>query len=170
MTKSILFLVAVVCAVGCVDRTSLNDGTREAVASRTILLADSMSRDTVDLGRMRQGEIVRQRLLLENGYREPMVILSVSTSCGCTSAEFDRHPVQPGALFRFFVRVRQQGIRGRSDQAYHAAHIGFAEAVHDRRNGLCRPGNLSDRRMKPNLPFLRVGKSELSLNFARNNL
>ena len=105
MTKSILFLVAVVCAVGCVDRTSLNDGTREAVASRTILLADSMSRDTVDLGRMRQGEIVRQRLLLENGYREPMVILSVSTSCGCTSAEFDRHPVQPGALSSFLIMM-----------------------------------------------------------------
>lgn len=129
MTKSILFLVAVVCAVGCVDRTSLNDGTREAVASRTILLADSMSRDTVDLGRMRQGEIVRQRLLLENGYREPMVILSVSTSCGCTSAEFDRHPVQPGALSDFSFEFDRQGIRGRSDQAYHAAHIGFAEAV-----------------------------------------
>lgn len=139
MTKSILFLVAVVCAVGCVDRTSLNDGTREAVASRTILLADSMSRDTVDLGRMRQGEIVRQRLLLENGYREPMVILSVSTSCGCTVGRVRPTSRTARSPFRFFVRVRQQGIRGRSDQAYHAAHIGFAEAVHDRRNGLCGP-------------------------------
>ena len=117
MTKSILFLVAVVCAVGCVDRTSLNDGTRVAVASRTILLADSMSRDTVDLGRMRQGEIVRQRLLLENGYREPMVILSVSTSCGCTSAEFDRHPVQPGALSDFSFEFDSKGFAG--DQIKH---------------------------------------------------
>ena len=117
MTTSILFLVAVVCAVGCVDRTSLNDGTREAVASRTILLADSMSRDTVDLGRMRQGEIVRQRLLLENGYREPMVILSVSTSCGCTSAEFDRHPVQPGALSDFSFEFDSKGFAG--DQIKH---------------------------------------------------
>ena len=117
MTKSILFLVAVVCAVGFVDRPSLNDGTREAVASRTILLADSMSRDTVDLGRMRQGEIVRQRLLLENGYREPMVILSVSTSCGCTSAEFDRHPVQPGALSDFSFEFDSKGFAG--DQIKH---------------------------------------------------
>ncbi|MFQ8826154.1 MAG: DUF1573 domain-containing protein [Alistipes sp.] len=117
MRKSILFLIAVVCAVGCVDRASRSDGTREAVASRTILLADSVSRDTVDLGRMRQGEIVRQRLLLENGYREPMVILSVSTSCGCTSAGFDRHPVQPGALSDFSFEFDSKGFAG--DQIKH---------------------------------------------------
>ena len=101
-----------------------------------------MSRDTVDLEdacRCKR-EIVRQRLLLENGYREPMVILSVSTSCGCTSAEFDRHPVQPGALSDFSFEFDSKGFAGdHVFQAYHAAHIGFAEAVHDRRNGLCGP-------------------------------
>ena len=46
-----------------------------------------------------------------------MVILSVSTSGGCTSAEFDRHPVQPGALSDFSFEFDSKGFAG--DQIKH---------------------------------------------------
>lgn len=49
--------------------------------------------DTLQLGRMRQGEIIATDIRLINGDSLPMVILREATSCGCTTVTYSRKPV-----------------------------------------------------------------------------
>ena len=102
--KRIVILSAVVAAVAACGRSSKAPDTTGAEASfapsMTIALSDSLlhagqTTDTIDMGRIRAGEIVRRDLLIRNAGSKPFVILSVRTSCGCTTVDFAKEPVMP---------------------------------------------------------------------------
>lgn len=55
---------------------------------------------------------VKHRFTFRNGGNEPVVILSVTTTCGCTVATFDRQPIQPegvGAIEVSFDPMNRPG-------------------------------------------------------------
>ena len=53
--------------------------------------------DTLQLGRMRQGEVIATNIRIVNGDSVPMVILREATSCGCTTATYSRKPIAAGS-------------------------------------------------------------------------
>ncbi len=52
--------------------------------------------DTLRFGRMREGEMVEKEFRIKNTDDEPLVIINVDSSCGCTLFGFSREPVMPG--------------------------------------------------------------------------
>ncbi len=52
--------------------------------------------DTLDFGRMREGEKVEKEFRIRNTGDKPLVVINVDSSCGCTLFGFDRSPVMPG--------------------------------------------------------------------------
>ena len=109
----IFSIVLLSAATACVSRTEKVPEQESAVpGGRVVVMSDSVRSDTVDLGTIRSGEVVRRDLRLHNGYGVPMVILSVATSCGCTSVEFDRKPVPSGADAAFSFRFDSRGFTG----------------------------------------------------------
>ena len=70
------------------------------------------------MGRIRAGEIVRRDLLIRNAGSKPFVILSVRTSCGCTTVEFAKVPVMPGKVVPFSFEFDSKGFNG-----YQLKHI-----------------------------------------------
>ena len=68
--------------------------------------------DTLQMGRMRQGEIIAQTIRLHNHCSKPMVILRQSTSCGCTTATYSREPIAPGASCDITIEFDSQGQNG----------------------------------------------------------
>ena len=81
-------------------------------------LTDSVRTDTVDLGRIHAGEVIHRDLSLRNGSDRPMIILSAATNCGCTTVDFEREPVQPGAEAGFVFEFDSKGFSG-----YQLKHI-----------------------------------------------
>lgn len=53
-------------------------------------------RDTVDLGVVKYGEKKHAIFKITNRGDSPLIIRDVRTSCGCTNASWDKHPVKPG--------------------------------------------------------------------------
>ena len=53
-------------------------------------------RDTLNFGKMRQGEIIAKHLKVVNQDSKPIVLLRHVTSCGCVNVLYDRKPVAPG--------------------------------------------------------------------------
>ena len=49
-----------------------------------------------DFGNLLQGEVVTYSFHFKNTGNAPLIISSVSTSCGCTAGDFSREPVAPG--------------------------------------------------------------------------
>jgi hypothetical protein len=54
-----------------------------------------MKETTFDFGLIPQGKPVHHSFEITNVGKEPMVILNVQTSCGCTTPEWSREPLAP---------------------------------------------------------------------------
>jgi hypothetical protein len=80
------------------------DISPEILASR----ADTV----VNIGSLRSGEVVQYDARLRNTGTEPLVIKDISTSCGCTSVEYDKQPIAPGAEGAFSLRFDSRGMWG----------------------------------------------------------
>ncbi len=66
----------------------------------------------IDIGALRSGEIVRYDARVRNVGLQPLVITAIRTSCGCTSVEYEREPIAPGAEGAFSFRFDSRGMYG----------------------------------------------------------
>ena len=113
LVSKIFPIVLSAVAAACVSRTEkAQEQQSTGLPGRVVVMSDSVRSDTVSLGTIRSGEVVRRDLRLHNGYGVPMVILSAATSCGCTSVEFDRKPVPAGEDAAFSFRFDSRGFTG----------------------------------------------------------
>jgi hypothetical protein len=68
--------------------------------------------DTIRMGRIRKDETVEYRLGVRNTGKEPMVILDVDRSCGCTDVDYPKEPILPGQTVAMTVRYDASGQQG----------------------------------------------------------
>ena len=66
----------------------------------------------VDIGSVRSGEVVKYDARLRNTGTGPLVIKDISTSCGCTSVEYEKQPIAAGAEGAFSFRFDSRGMYG----------------------------------------------------------
>ncbi|MBU9005261.1 DUF1573 domain-containing protein, partial [Parabacteroides sp. MSK.9.14] len=59
----------------------------------------------VDFGAFSKSEEKTAVFEIENTGDNPLVILDISTTCGCTTANYDKHPAKPGERLRIEVRM-----------------------------------------------------------------
>lgn len=105
----ILLLLLTACGGG---RPVRNAGGEGAVFDISESILESRPDTTVMLGKVRAGEIIRYDAWLRNVSDRPLVIIGVETSCGCTSVEYERHPIQPGEKGSFSFRFDSRGMWG----------------------------------------------------------
>lgn len=99
------------------------DKNSAAVPSEVIELSDSLlqagaTNDTIDLGRMYEGEVIRRDLAIRNAGQTPCLLLEVRTSCGCTQVDFYKKPIRPGETVPFSFEFDSRGFNG-----YQLKHI-----------------------------------------------
>lgn len=68
--------------------------------------------DTLQLGRMRSGEIVAQAVGVINNSPTPLVITRTESSCGCTDIDYPSQPIGVGDTARIAIRFDSQGFYG----------------------------------------------------------
>lgn len=79
--------------------TGCGDSKPKTVVAKVVtveFVADSVSRqlcDTLNLGRIYQGEVVDGSFKVWNSSDKPVVITDVVTGCGCTTAQWDAKPI-----------------------------------------------------------------------------
>jgi hypothetical protein len=66
----------------------------------------------INLGAMRSGEIVRYDARIRNAGVEPLVIKGISLSCGCTTIDYEKKPIAPGAEGQLSFRFDSRGMWG----------------------------------------------------------
>lgn len=108
--RTLLLLTLLCLATGCRKRPALTHTGRLVAVSDTTLRTGGS--DTVRFGRLRSGEIVVQQLTLRNDTPQPLVIVKTEASCGCTSLEVDRQPIQPGEMRRMELVFDSRGEHG----------------------------------------------------------
>lgn len=89
---------------------------KSVTSTRVISLSDSIlsapQPDTIDLGSVTAGEVIRHELTLQNSTSSPLIILSVASSCGCTKVDFPKKPILPGSDAPFAFEFDSNGFSG----------------------------------------------------------
>jgi hypothetical protein len=110
----ILIVVLVVACGGGQKRPARTAGGNGAVFDISAQMLEAGRDTSIYIGKMREGEIVRYDGWLRNAGITPLVITSVDTSCGCTSVEYEKQPIEPNARGRLSFRFDSRGqITGR---------------------------------------------------------
>jgi len=71
-----------------------------------------VSNETIDLGVLYNGQKVRTELSLKNAGNQPLQILGVRTSCGCTTVRKPKDLLKPGDSDVVEVEFNSTGFRG----------------------------------------------------------
>lgn len=85
-------------------------------AGRTVELTDAFfvrgSSDTLNFGRLHEGEIAVRSITLHNASAEPTVIVTHEVSCGCVTLDYERRPILPDASATVDFTFDSRGERG----------------------------------------------------------
>ncbi len=100
MKNTIVIFIVALLLVSCGNRKRSGTENDEPKAANVIDMNSSRAvytdRDTIELGTVKSGEIVQYQLGVRNTDSVAMLILDVTSSCGCTALDFDTVPILPG--------------------------------------------------------------------------
>jgi hypothetical protein len=65
-----------------------------------------------NFGKIKEGEKISWQFTFENKGQSDLVLLSVTTSCGCTVPEYDANPIKPGSSGTIDVVFDTSGRNG----------------------------------------------------------
>ena len=68
---------------------------------------------SVDLGKIYQGDTIMHTYKFKNTGNMPLVLSNVSASCGCTTPSYSTDPVQPGESGYIKVKFNSKGKEGK---------------------------------------------------------
>jgi hypothetical protein len=69
-----------------------------------------------DFGDVKQGETVSYRFKFSNSGTEPLVLLNVQTTCGCTATDWPKTPIPPGESGEIMVNFNTTKKVGRQNK------------------------------------------------------
>lgn len=70
------------------------------------------SYDTIQMGRIAQGDVIEGEFTIHNKANQPLVIIDVITGCGCTTTQYDPKPIAPNASRNITYRFESKTFIG----------------------------------------------------------
>ena len=133
MKKLFIVLAAGLSLAACTtsDKKPGDEKTKEALQKDSTLYAEKMKvmADTAnyttlqwldstftDMGKVKEGKQVEVSYRFKNTGDKPLVIASVTASCGCTVPEKPEEPIAPGAEGRIKAKFDSNGRKGTNDK------------------------------------------------------
>lgn len=68
--------------------------------------------DTIALGKIMEGEVVKSSFTINNISDKPLVIVNIVTGCGCASVNYDTKPIMPAQSRKIDFQFNSQGRLG----------------------------------------------------------
>lgn len=86
---------------------------QEAKPQAPVIKADgpilTLESNTFDFGDIYQGDVVEHTFKFTNTGNQPLLITNIQTSCGCTTPQWPRDPIMPGAKGELKVGFNSAG-------------------------------------------------------------
>lgn len=129
--KKILFGMIVILSVNATTGFAQNAvTTKPATASAATATASFKEKDnTYDFGTIPQGTPVTHVFTVTNTGKAPLVLSAVNPSCGCTSPEWPKEPIAPGASAPIKVTYNAAAVGTFTKNVTVVSNAGNAQAV-----------------------------------------
>lgn len=88
--------IVAVAAAGCSATKNKPKGSVVSDKLQVVNLTDGLKVDTIDMGRVRTGEVVSRNIALKGSDSGPTLITSTDTSCGCLELACPDEPIAIG--------------------------------------------------------------------------
>lgn len=69
-----------------------------------------IEKDSIMLGTIKYSDKKNITFHIKNTGQEPLIIRDVRPSCGCTSAQWDKHPIKPGKITEISLRYEPNSL------------------------------------------------------------
>ncbi|MFD1256062.1 DUF1573 domain-containing protein [Mucilaginibacter terrae] len=118
-TATGLWLVIVLAACNQTNtQTQVTGGSTSSVTkiNATNAAAMKFETDTHDFGKINEGEKVTYEFKYVNSGKTPLIISDAYATCGCTTPEIAKEPIQPGASSTVKVTFNSAGKNGLQDK------------------------------------------------------
>ena len=86
-----------------------HDGSKKPLSKAEILFREKQ----FEFGDINQGEKVSKKFVFRNTGTEPLMILNVQTTCGCTASDWPKSPLAPGDSSSIQVTFNSAKKQGR---------------------------------------------------------
>ncbi|QJW91376.1 DUF1573 domain-containing protein [Spirosoma taeanense] len=90
--------------------------TAKAAASEKMPRITFAETGVFDFGQLTEGDTVEHVFKFTNTGEFPLIINNITASCGCTTPEWPREPVAPGATSSIRVRFNSRGKSGEQNK------------------------------------------------------
>lgn len=119
MKRLIIIAIAVAASMSCgggnKNKAGANTGSRSD-RMLTVSISDSIithrGADTIDFGRVREGERIAREFTLRNDADIAMVITRLDLSCGCVEADYPKQPLKPGQEKQMTLTLDTRNLGG----------------------------------------------------------
>jgi hypothetical protein len=108
--KKLIFLVLIFML------PALSFGQKEPVQKPLSEASIQFAEKQHDFGDIKEGETVSWKFKFSNTGTEPLVLLNVQTTCGCTASEWPKTPIPPGDSAAITVRFNSANKTGRQNK------------------------------------------------------
>lgn len=88
------------------------DTTSEATSTGAAAGVIEYAETVYDFGTVKEGDIVEHVFTFKNTGKEPVILNQVSASCGCTTPDYTKTPILPGATGEIKVSFNSAGQAG----------------------------------------------------------
>lgn len=105
--------------VSCNQTNTNNDAAVEGsqVTAGKLPVFTLLGESTYDFGKAKDGDVVEKSFAFKNTGEAPLVISNISASCGCTTPEWPKEPIAPGAESNILVKFNTTGKPGQQNKA-----------------------------------------------------
>lgn len=100
----------------------LSCDNRQQAETSKVVVSEKMPKITFaekgihDFGALTEGDTVEHTFAFTNTGQFPLIINNITASCGCTTPEWPREPVAPGAKSSIRVRFNSRGKVGQQNK------------------------------------------------------
>src|SRR5690606_962638 len=136
MKKVLLFslvsLFIISCGTNATDNTNENARLESSSVDANEVSVDTanapiitMTNDTFNFGEAKEGDKVSHEFEFVNDGNTPLIISSVTASCGCTTPNYPKQPIQPGEKSKIevvFDTKNQPGMQHKVITMFSNAH------------------------------------------------
>lgn len=113
-------LIAVLVACKDTPSTKITADDMKAIENEKELLQAlpkiKFSKKIHDFGTINQGEVVSAEIMINNVGKSDLVISNGESSCGCTVADYPKHPIKPGESAPIKVEYDSSGKSGQQNK------------------------------------------------------
>ena len=110
LVRSVFFLSFAGMLIVACNSNKASEETNEVGGKLPVFTLQEES--TYDFGKIKAGEIVEKTFAFKNTGESALVIGNISASCGCTTPEWPKEPIEPGTESNILVRFNSTGKAG----------------------------------------------------------